>query len=280
MNPDTPIPVGKHVQVKGGHSLHYHEVGSPSADKPSILFLHGSGPGASGYSNFKGNFPVFADAGYHVLAPDYLGYGLSSMPADIQYSTDMHVEVLHEFLQAVGVKSVVPVGNSLGGAISLQFTLTYPHMVPKLILMAPGGLQEPAAYAFSMTGVLALMQFLPSRPFTVEAFKELLGHLVHDKKHITEDAISERFSVAQRQPLEVYSTMKVGVYQDRLHEIACPILAFWGSHDEFLPVAHGMILIERCPKAKLVVNNQCGHWVMTEDREYFNAECLAFLNQA
>lgn len=279
MSEKSPIPVGKFLQLASGFKLHYHEVGAPSADRPSILCLHGSGPGASGYSNFKGNMAAFGAAGYHVIVPDYLGYGLSDKPETIEYSTDTHVPAIRELVDACGVTKVVPIGNSLGGAISLQFTLTYPEIVPKLILMAPGGLQEPQEYAFSMPGVLRMLQFISSRPFAIEDFRDLLGHLVFDPKHITDEAVAERWPVALEQPIPVYASMKVGVYADRLHELKCPVLAFWGTHDKFLPVAHASILAERCPAAKVIISNQCGHWVMIEDADYFNAECLGFLGR-
>jgi len=273
----TAIPVGKYLELEAGRKLHYHETGTRSAAKPTILFLHGSGPGASGYSNFKGNMPAVADAGFHALVPDYLGYGLSSKPEDLEYSTDLHVASIKALLDSLGITQVVPVGNSLGGAIALQFTLTYPDMVPKLVLMAPGGLQEPQEYAFTMAGVLRMMQFISTRPFELDGFKDLLAHLVHDPRHVTDEAVAERWPVALEQPMGVYATMKVGVYADRLGEIKCPVLAFWGSHDKFLPVAHAQILLERVPQAKVIISNQCGHWVMIEDRDYFNSEILAFL---
>lgn len=277
MSEKTAIPVGKFHELEAGRRLHYHEAGSRSAGKPTVLFLHGSGPGASGWSNFKGNMNAVADAGFHALVPDYLGYGLSSKPEDAEYSTDLHVAALKSLLDALGITQVVPVGNSLGGAIALQFTLTYPDMVPRLILMAPGGLQEPQEYAFSMAGVLRMMQFISTRPLELDGFRDLLAHLVHDPRHVTGEAVAERWPVAQEQPMGVYASMKVGVYADRLGEIKCPVLAFWGSHDKFLPVAQAQILVERCPNARVIISNQCGHWVMIEDQDYFNGECLAFL---
>ena len=277
MSEKTAIPVGKYLELEAGRKLHYHEAGTRSPTKPTILFLHGSGPGASGYSNFKGNMPAVAGAGFHALVPDYLGYGLSSKPEDLEYSTDLHVATIKALLDHLGITKVVPVGNSLGGAIALQFTLTYPDMVPKLVLMAPGGLQEPQEYAFTMAGVLRMMQFISTRPLELDGFKDLLAHLVHDPRHVTDEAVSERWPVALEQPMGVYATMKVGVYADRLGEIKCPVLAFWGSHDKFLPVAHTSILLEKVANAKVIISNQCGHWVMIEDRDYFNSEILAFL---
>ena len=65
-----PFPEGKYLTTKSGYAIHYHEAGERQPGKPSILFLHGSGPGASGYSNFKQNYPVFAAAGYRPISID------------------------------------------------------------------------------------------------------------------------------------------------------------------------------------------------------------------
>ena len=46
---DKPFPEGKYFETPSGYTIHYHETGERGADRPSVLFLHGSGPGASGY---------------------------------------------------------------------------------------------------------------------------------------------------------------------------------------------------------------------------------------
>ena len=50
---DLPLPIGHFVTLDSGLRLHFLDEGSG----PVVLWLHGSGPGASGYSNFKGNYP-------------------------------------------------------------------------------------------------------------------------------------------------------------------------------------------------------------------------------
>ena len=61
-------------RVAGGYDIHLKEAGSG----PAVVFLHGSGPGASGASNFRDNWQAFVDAGYRVILPDLIGYGASS----------------------------------------------------------------------------------------------------------------------------------------------------------------------------------------------------------
>ena len=56
-------------------SLHY-TLHAPHADeRGTVVFIHGSGPGASGWSNFKHNVSAFQDAGYCCVVYDQWGYG-------------------------------------------------------------------------------------------------------------------------------------------------------------------------------------------------------------
>ena len=55
------------------------------------------------------------------------------------------------------------------------------------------------------------------------------------------------------------------------------MFGFWGANDQFNPVGGANKLVERCPNARLVVLNRCGHWVQVEHREMFNRLCLDFL---
>ena len=69
----SPIPVGHFVDIApvagSAQRIHYHEQGEGEV----VIFLHGAGTGASGYSNFKGNYPEFAKAGVRSIVPDLLG---------------------------------------------------------------------------------------------------------------------------------------------------------------------------------------------------------------
>jgi len=279
---DAPaFPIGNFATVYGGKlKLHYHEAGERSPGKPSLLFLHGSGPGASGYSNFRRNYVPMVEAGHHILAIDYIGYGHSDMPTDFEYSNSNQVAIIDEFLVQKGIDQVIPIGNSLGGFFALEYTLKYPHKVPKLICMAPGGVEDVSKWIAESPGMVAMGIAVRKRAFDAENFRELLKLIVKDEAHLTPDVISERLPIAQKQPLEVYTTIAYSPIWDRLGEIRIPVLGFWGYHDQFLPARHAMIMQENIQDCRMVISNRAGHWFMIEETELFNSACLQFLSEA
>lgn len=277
MSDKSPIPVGKFFTSSGGFKLHYHEVGTPSADKPSIIMLHGSGPGASGYSNFKDNYPLFEKAGYHVIIPDYVGYGLSSKPADFVYRVENQVPVLRELYAHAGATKVSIIGNSLGGWFALYHAINHPEEVDKIVLMAPGGLEDPSLFVAQMEGLKELFRIPMERDFTVPAMRKLFDLFMHDAADVTDVVLEERLEIARQQPVEVYSTLGGVVSTPRLGEVKAPVLVLWGYRDKFVPYRHSQYLLENIADVRMVTSNTAGHWFMAEQPELFNRECLAFL---
>ncbi len=227
----TPIPEGKYAVTDGGLSIHYHEAGSGEP----IVFLHGSGPGASGYSNFKGNYPVFAASGYRAIVPDLPGFGLSSKP-DTNYVLDFFVEAAHGLVSKLGLERCTLLGNSLGGAIALKYTLDHPNIVSRLILMAPGGLEELPAY-LQMEGIRKMIEVFSAGPMDTESMRRLLTLQLHDPSHITAELLAERVGVCATQPRTVLSTMRVPNLAERLGEIRCQCWASGGSTIVSIPSA-------------------------------------------
>jgi len=270
------LPEGKYAQLSNGYKIHYLDEGTG----PVVVYLHGSGVGASGYSNFKTNYPFLVQAGYRCVILDLIGYGFSDKPDDIDYPTEFFVECVKQTLDTIGVKHSTLVGNSLGGAIAIQYTLDYPKEVGKLILMAPGGIEERADY-FKMEGQVAMKQsFTSGQPMTLEFLRSLLEkYLVYAGTCITDSLVAERLEILKLQNSRVLATMKVPNFERKLPEIHCPVLAFWGTHEKMMPETGILKLAKSIPKIRLILVSECGHWVMLEHEDMFNRMCLDFLSE-
>jgi 4,5:9,10-diseco-3-hydroxy-5,9,17-trioxoandrosta-1(10),2-diene-4-oate hydrolase len=262
--------------VAGGYEIALSEVGN--AEGAAVVFIHGSGPGASGASNFRGNIDAFVAAGYRVLLPDLIGYGASSKPEGIDYTLQLFTDTLYEALIAHGITRADLVGNSLGGGIALQMTLDHPEFTRNLVLMAPGCVAERESY-FVMPGITKMISNFGSPDFDLAEQKRLVSNLVHPDfaPHISDELVAERFAVARTQPKDVLMRMRTPDLSGRLPEITQPIFVLWGLNDEFCPEAHARLFLEACPDVRAITFARTGHWVQVERAEEFNSYALAFL---
>jgi len=272
------IPEGHYVDIApvagATQRIHYHEQGQGEV----VIFLHGAGGGASGYSNFKGNYPEFAKAGYRTIVPDLLGYGLSSKPDIAQYDLDFFVAGVKGMVDTLGLKNITLLGNSLGGAVALGYALAYPDEVSRLILMAPGGVEDLDTY-LAMPGIANMFQIYQSGKTGAEAMRAVMTMQLFDPSLLTDEIINERAPIAATQTQAARSVLKVPNLTDRLHELKCPVFGFWGVNDHFNPVGGATKLLDNCPQARMVLVNRCGHWVQVEHRDMFNRSCIDFLQK-
>lgn len=267
------LPEENYAKCRNGYRIHYLDRG----DGPVVVFLHGSGPGASGYSNFKGNFEAIAEQGYRCIVPDLIGFGFSDKPNDVEHPLSFFVECVKQTLDLAGVKECIVVGNSLGGAVAIGLALEYPEFVKKLVLLAPGGMSKTEEY-FTMPGMQKMFEIYGSgETITPEMMKEFFQFgLVHDPRHATDQTIQERFQIMQIMNGHVMITMQIPYLVDRLPELQCPVLAFWGANDRMMPDMGLVGLAKNCAHLKLIVVSECGHWAMVEHEALFNRECLQF----
>lgn len=274
MSPTMPYPEGLYADLPNGFRIHFIDEG----EGPVVVFLHGSGSGASGYSNFKQNYPFLMEQGYRTIVPDHIGYGYSDKPDDVQYHLDFFVECLKQTLDHIGIDRCTLIGNSLGGAIAIKFALDYPAMVEKMVLMAPGGIENQPDY-FTMPGMQIMKEVFTAGAVTRDGLEKFIKRgLVYDESIVDEELVAERWAVFQTQNMQVIKTMVVPNMEDRLHELQCPVLAFWGVNENMMPETGIMKLAKKIRDVRVILVSQCGHWVMVEHRDMFNRTTLDFLD--
>lgn len=119
----------KTAQVEG-LEIFYREAGNPS--KPTLLLLHGF-PTSS--FMFRELIPRLA-ADFHVVAPDYPGFGLSSAPpaSEWNYSFDHLYEVIHAFTHRLGLNSYSLYMQDYGGPVGFRLASRHPERVQALVI--------------------------------------------------------------------------------------------------------------------------------------------------
>jgi pimeloyl-ACP methyl ester carboxylesterase len=120
-----------HRTVKvSGLDIFYREAGPTNA--PAILLLHGF-PTSS--QMFRNLIPALADE-YHVIAPDYPGFGHSSMPPRDQfaYTFDNLAKVIDEFTQAIGLTKYALYVQDYGAPVGYRLAVRHPDRVTAIVV--------------------------------------------------------------------------------------------------------------------------------------------------
>lgn len=268
----TPPPEGNYAKLSNGRNIHYLDHG----EGPVVVFLHGSGAGASGHSNFKGNYPYFAQVGFRVIVPDLIGYGYSDKPDDVEYPLSFFAENVTLLLEHLRIDEVSLIGNSLGGAISLHIALEQPALVNKMLLMAPGGIEDQPAYA-AMPGMKVFFDTFAGEPSKANLKRFLSEALVHDQTFVDDQLVDERWHVFQQQNPQAVKTMQVPNMTERLPELKMPVMVMWGLNEKIMPETGINTLAKGISDVKVIMVSNCGHWVMVEHRDFFNRTTEDFL---
>ncbi len=260
--------------------LHYNDVGQGAE---TVVMLHGSGPGASGWANFNRNIEPLTSAGYRVILMDCPGWSKSDPIVCRGSRSDLNARALKGLLDALDLDRVHILGNSMGGHTAVAFALANPQRVGKLVLMG-GGTGGASPFTPMPTEGIKLLNGLYREP-TIDNLKKMMNVFVFDASSLTEELFQTRLDnmLARRDHLENFvaslaaNPKQFPDFSPRLHEISAPTLVVWGREDRFVPMDAGLRLLAGLPNAQLHVFNRCGHWAQWEHAEAFNRMVLDFL---
>ncbi|MGL9622977.1 alpha/beta hydrolase [Bradyrhizobium sp. U531] len=128
--PSTSSTTTFHRASVDGVNVFYREAGPK--DAPTILLLHGY-PSSS--RQFATLIPLLADR-YHLVAPDYPGFGESDAPPaeHFRYTFDNLARIVDRLTEQLGLKSYVLYNNDYGGPIGMRLTLAHPERVKAIIV--------------------------------------------------------------------------------------------------------------------------------------------------
>jgi pimeloyl-ACP methyl ester carboxylesterase len=121
-----------------GIEVFYREAGNPAA--PTILLLHGF-PTSS--HMFRDLIPLLADR-YHLIAPDYPGFGYSARPpvSEFRYTFDHLAEAMESLVDALGLKRYALYMQDFGGPVGLRLATRRPERVQALIIQNANAYEE------------------------------------------------------------------------------------------------------------------------------------------
>ncbi len=190
-------------------------------------------------------------AGFHVYAPDLLGYGRSPKPSDSDYSIATEEKFVYDFIQSLGLQKTDIGGWSMGGWITLKVALDHPELIDRVVVYDSAGVKfEPGD-----TSV-----FHPNNEGDVEKlFTRMepgMSIPAHYRRAILKSIQGEQWVVDRS-----LGSMLNGkdLVDETLPNLKEPFLIVWGSNDQLTPLSVGQTMHSLVPASELDVVEGCGH---------------------
>jgi pimeloyl-ACP methyl ester carboxylesterase len=277
----------KTIEVDGVE-IFYREAGPK--DAPIILLLHGF-PTSS--HMFRNLIPQLSDR-FHVVAPDYPGFGNSSMPTvdEFTYTFDNLANVIEKFTRKVGLKSYSLYLMDYGAPVGFRLAVSHPERIDSLIIQNGNAYEEGLrefwkpfrAYWKDRTpeNARALKGFL-----NLPATKWQYTHGVRDPEAISPDNwLVDQYLLdrAGNNDIQLKLFDSYGSnpplylkWQGYLREHQPPTLIVWGKNDQIFP-AEGAYPYKRDLKNLEFHLLDTGHFALEEDGPVIATHIRHFLD--
>lgn len=263
--------------VAGGIRIHYNEVGAG----PPIIGIHGGGPGATSWSNFRGNIEALS-ANNRFIMFDMPGWGRSDYPADAVNHEFIHWMggVLNDFMDALDIDSADIIGNSMGGQAALGLALRFPHRIKHLVMIGSQPTDTLLFQPLPQEGIASIGRFYGGDGPTIEKMRSIVSSMVFDQRFVTDELVLERFEAAMT-PASLeqgarWAKQPRGDYYFEFKNNSVPTLLIWGHDDRGGALEAGLMMLRRFQDARMYIFAKCGHWAQVEHRDEFNRICLDF----
>lgn len=280
-----------------GAEVRFYDVGGirtrviEAGSGPALLMMHGS----SGHAEAFARNVVPLSEHFHVIAPDYLGSGMTDYPATTPTMRD-RVDHMIGVLDATGVQAAAVLGESFGASHALSGALWYPDRVSSVIPVVGGGpflvdTDEADAdrLARGMKGLIEGNARIVEEGPTMEGVRDRLSWLFYESdKSLTDELVALRYLYYQRDnirranadmvaALRRGETISVPMTPESLSQISQPTLFVWSDHNPTIPTAQARKASEYVPDVQFVEMADCGHWPQWEDPPTFNRIVTEFL---
>ena len=272
-----------HTVQAGPELLNYVDIGEGPGTP--VVLVHGL---AGQWQNWIENLPRLAE-GRRVLAPDLPGFGMSAMPADGEISIQGYGRVLQRFCEALGLKRVALVGNSMGGFIAAEMTIQDPDRVERLVLISAAGISSSNVYKAPTAVIGRVAQAITAT--TAAGHKRIarrprgrhtaLALVARHPSKLRPDAAWEGLMKGADKPgfrAALMASVRYD-YRERLSEIGCPTLILWGENDSVITVDDAHEYERLISDSRKTVMEDTGHVPMMERPRAVNDVLLEFLSE-
>jgi pimeloyl-ACP methyl ester carboxylesterase len=274
----APAPHTSRSLQLGTVTINYLDYGT--AGRPPMLCVHGSAAHAHWFDFVAPGFTP----DYHVRAIDLRGHGDSAPVDPPSYTYEDYASDIDKVAEALDLRDFVLVGHSMGGAVSLLYSATYPGRVKKLILvdttmklsseriaeMRDVG-NRPGRSYHSKDEIVTRFKLRPGHSF---ATPEVIRHVAsHSVKQAEDGTWGYKFDRA------VYATRESVDWMPLWNDIKIPTLLVKGAQTHRITQEVFESVKERAPQVELAEVSKSDHHVTLDNPTDFMSVVKEFLDR-
>ena len=252
---------------------------------PAFILLHGFGANLFSWHEIMGPLSHYGK----VIAFDRPGFGLTERPLEWQgqnpYSAEAQTSLVVGLMDYYGIQQAILIGNSAGGAISMQVALSNPERVKALILVDPA-VYTTGGFPGWLKPVLNTPQMDRLGPLLVRRIQsgglDLLQKAWHNPGNISDETV-DYYTIALRAEnwdsalWEVTRAYQESNLDEKLNDFSIPILVITGDDDRIIPTEDSVRLANELPGATLAIIKDAGHVPHEEQPIAFMETVQSFL---
>ena len=265
--------VYRSIEVEG-LEIFYREAGS--TDAPTVLLLHGF-PSSS--RMWEPLLPLLADK-YHLIAPDYPGFGHSSAPStsEFAYTFDRLAQIMDAFVTKLGLARYVLFVQDYGGPVGFRLALSHPERVRGIIIQNAVSHEQGLSSLWNArrrywADPAGELDNLKANFTSLDATRlRHIGTSPHPE-HYDPDSWCDEYAFLSRPGQADIQAMLFLDYQSNvasyqrwqkwLREVQPPILVIWGKYDPSFTVAGATAYADDVPDAEIHLL-EAGHFALDE----------------
>lgn len=289
---ENPLPGEGHFYRSRQGMVYYKVAGEVTGDEHPVVFVHGIGAGNHSYE-WSQNFGQLATL-YKCYAFDLLGFGNSERP-NINYTAEVYIKQLTEFLDEVVGQPAYVVASSLAASYAVQVAYRRPELIDKLLMVEPTGLDAKSGtggaevVSSAFYGVLraplidkSIYSWVASNS-GIRSFME--NQMFYDKSIVTDKMVQQYWTSAHQDgaqyPIPSFFTGKLNAeLAQTIGKLDIPMLAVFGKESRITPPRQGRSLLDENKAIQIQVLDNARLSVNWERADKFNDLALDFLDNA
>jgi pimeloyl-ACP methyl ester carboxylesterase len=252
--------------------LHYESIGRGQP----IILLHGW---INSWDVWRDSMIALAQTRtYRVYALDFWGFGDSakgSRSAASEFRIASYVEMVHQFMNALGMQKAPIFGHSMGGTVALQMALTHPERVDKVAVVGSPILGNSLNPFLQLAGYGSIAKLIWRYPIILHSIMRIL--LAKDSKKVRKMISRD----VQRTTIESFfrsiGDLRETDLRADLPTLNLPTLGIYGVHDNIVSPANADLLTNNTTHTHIMMMQYSRHFPMIDEPDLFIQTLHGFL---